>query len=35
VVLVDHAAEHLPLLNRQVQRNADLVFLVGDRCWRD
>src|ERR1039457_3839564 len=29
VVLVDHAAEHLPLLDRQVQRTADLVIPVG------
>jgi hypothetical protein len=26
---VDYAAEYLPLLDRQVQRNADLVNLVG------
>jgi hypothetical protein len=29
VVLVDHAAEHLLSLNRQVQRSADLAVLVG------
>ena len=29
VVLVDHATEHLAPLNRQVQRNADLIVLVG------
>src|SRR4249919_3068511 len=29
VVLVDHPAEYLPPLDRQVQRNADLVVLVG------
>ena len=29
VVLVDHPAEYLPPLDRQVQRNADLVVLAG------
>jgi hypothetical protein len=29
VVLVDHAAEHLPPPNRRVRRNVDLVVLVG------
>ncbi len=29
VVLVDHAAEYLASLNRQVERNGDLVVVIG------
>jgi hypothetical protein len=29
VVLVDHAAEHFPPMDRQVQRNVGLVVAVG------